>query len=104
VVPVIGTSRDKPPADPSSQKGGLKRDWAENFLADGQVQPNTYPAKWSFSTTTASCSNGFVVYPTGVGGGASAAEIVGYTNLYSGGGRTVESGRLSGSCIFRNLQ
>jgi hypothetical protein len=75
VVPVIGTSRDKPPADPSSQKGGLKKDWAENFLADGQVQPNTYPAKWSFSTTTASCSNDFVFIPQAWGAAPAPRKL-----------------------------
>jgi len=74
-------SRDKPPADPFSRKGGLKRDWSQSLVASGLVQPNMYPAKWSFSTTTASCTQDFVVYPTGV----STAEIVGFTNLYTTG-------------------
>jgi hypothetical protein len=53
------------------------------------VQPNAYPAKFSFSTTTASCSD-FIVYPTGQGGGSSAANIIAYDNLYkaSSGGCT----------------
>jgi hypothetical protein len=47
------------------------------------VQPNTSPAKYSFSTTSASCSD-FVVYPTGAAGASSAANIIAYDNLYSG--------------------
>ncbi len=50
----------------------------------GTVQPNMWPAKFSFSTTTASCSD-FVVYPTGVAGATGAANIVAYSNLYTGG-------------------
>jgi len=49
------------------------------------VQPNTYPAKFSFSTASASCSNDFVVYPTGAQGATGAANIIAYNNLYTGG-------------------
>ncbi len=61
---------------------GLKKDWDEGLLSGGQVQPNMYPAKYSFSTTTASCTNDFVVYPTGVAGATGAATIVAYNELY----------------------
>ncbi len=44
--------------------GDVKTDWNE-ALAVGQVQPNTYPAKFSFTTNTFSCTSDFVVYPTG---------------------------------------
>ena len=47
------------------------------------VQPNVFPAKFNFSTTSASCSD-FVVYPTGAAGASNAANIVAYSNLYSG--------------------
>jgi hypothetical protein len=64
----------------------LKKDWTESFLSGGQVQPNMYPAKFSFSTTTASCASDFVVYPTGVAGASGAANIIAYNNLYVGTG------------------
>jgi hypothetical protein len=51
----------------------------------GAVQPNAYPAKFSFSTSTANCANDFVVYPTGVNGAANAANIIAYNNLYTTG-------------------
>jgi hypothetical protein len=41
--------------------------------------PNQYPAKFSFSTTTASC-NDFVVYPTGVA--PTAATVIAFDNMY----------------------
>jgi hypothetical protein len=53
--------------------------------ATAAVQPNMYPAKFSFSSTIASCSADFVVYPTGVAGAAGAANIVAYSNLYTTG-------------------
>lgn len=53
--------------------------------ATATVQPNTFPAKFSFNTTSASCSNDFVVYPTGAQGATGAANIIGYNNLYTGG-------------------
>jgi len=61
----------------------IRKDWSEP-LAAGQVQPNMYPAKYSFSITTASCSTDFVVYPTGVAGAGAAASIIAYNDLYSG--------------------
>jgi hypothetical protein len=66
------------------KKGKLKKDWNVNLIADGQVQPNMWPAKFSFNIFTASCSD-FVVYPTGVAGSGTAANIVAYNNLYTGG-------------------
>ncbi|MGO9863054.1 MAG: hypothetical protein ACLPLR_05545, partial [Terriglobales bacterium] len=48
------------------------------------VQPNMYPAKYSFSATSASCTD-FVVYPMGTAGAATAASIVAFSNLYTGG-------------------
>ena len=63
--------------------------WSQTSLTAGtsgtvaRVQPNTYPAKYSFSTTTALCSD-FVVYPTGTVGATAASTIIAYSNLYSG--------------------
>src|ERR1019366_8447094 len=39
-------------AKPKKRK--IKKDWVVNLKAGGQVQPNMYPAKFSFSTTVAS--------------------------------------------------
>jgi hypothetical protein len=62
--------------------------WAHATLTGGTagaiVQPNMYPAKYSFSVTTASCSD-FVVYPMGTAGATGAASIVAFSNLYTGG-------------------
>ena len=67
----------------SKNKGNLKKDWAEDLVGHGQVQPNTYPGKFSFSITTASCDTDFVVFPTGAAGATgSAANIVAYNELY----------------------
>ncbi len=62
--------------------------WGGATLSGGKagaiVQPNMYPAKYSFSVTTASCSD-FVVYPMGTAGATGAASIVAFSNLYTGG-------------------
>ena len=44
------------------------------------VLANTFPAKYSFSTTTESCSD-YVVFPTGVGG--TNATLIAYNNIYA---------------------
>src|ERR1700684_2960842 len=64
---------------------GISKDWTETLIADGQVQPNMYPAKFAFFPATASCANDFVVFPTGVAGTGTAANIIGNNNLYSTG-------------------
>ena len=55
------------------------------------VQPNAYPAKYGASLTSASCTNDFVVYPTGEAGGTAAPTIIAYNNLYSSCTGTVPS-------------
>ena len=62
--------------------------WSGGNLSGGAagatVQPNSYPAKYSFGSTTAAC-NDYVVYPTGTAGATGAASIAAFTNLYTGG-------------------
>jgi len=62
--------------------------WGQATLTGGVagaiVQPNMYPAKYSFSATTATCTD-FVVYPTGTAGATGAASIVAFSNLYASG-------------------
>jgi hypothetical protein len=55
--------------------------------ANATVQPNALPAMFGGTSpdiTLASCSD-FVVYPTGQAGATGAANIIAYTNLYTGG-------------------
>jgi hypothetical protein len=59
---------------------------ANTSVLQATVQPNAAPAMYGASMTTASCANDFVVYPTGQAGGASAATIVAYNNMYVGAG------------------
>ena len=67
------------------KKSNIKKDWTQG-ITSGQVQPNTFPAKYGPSLTSASCANDFVVYPTGTAGTATTASIVAYNNLYVGTG------------------
>jgi hypothetical protein len=78
-------------ADPAAsdvRKKKIKRDWAENMNSGASVGAGNYPAKFSFSLTTASCASDpqpdFVAYGTGLAGSATQASIVAYDNLYSG--------------------
>ena len=75
--------RALPDPNGRKQKTDLKKDWNK---AMGTAAPAAvdYPAKWSFSTTTASCANDFVVFPTGQRGSSTQASIVAYYNLYAG--------------------
>jgi hypothetical protein len=63
----------------SSKKGF----WSENMGTGAKVGAGNFPAKYSFSVTTASCSD-YVVFNTGLAGSTTQASIIGYSNLYSG--------------------
>ena len=81
-----------PPAggDTTDIKPKKHRDWSMD-LGAGSMPLNTFPAKWSFSTSTANCASDFVMFPTGTAGSSSQATIVAYNNLYAGCGGTVPS-------------
>jgi hypothetical protein len=51
-----------------------------DFAGGAGLLANTFPAKYSFSTTTESCSD-YVVFPTGVGG--TNATLIAYNNIYA---------------------
>jgi hypothetical protein len=73
---------------PSEQSGLSGADWAQNMGSGASVGAGNYPAKFSFSLTTANCSSAiqpdFTVYNTGLAGSGARASIVAYDNLYSG--------------------
>jgi hypothetical protein len=71
--------------------GEIKGDWSEDMGSGATVGAGNYPAKFSFDTTSANCVTpappvgqqpDYVVYNTGLSG--SSANIVAYTNLYTG--------------------
>ena len=60
----------------------VKLDWSMDLGSGATVGDGQYPAKFSFSTTSASC-NDLVAYNTGVAGvSGGQANIVAYSNLY----------------------
>jgi len=72
-----------PPGRRKRRHNGEKVDWSETLGTGGSLGLGNYPAKYSFSTSTSSCTD-WVVYGTGLAGGMSQATIVAFTNLYSG--------------------
>lgn len=88
----IALRRSQKPLEPKGRGLGrtnrdLKQDWSMNMGSGATVGAGQYPAKFTFDTTTASCSD-FVVYNTGLAGVSGAqANIAAYSNLYelSGG-------------------
>jgi hypothetical protein len=63
--------------------------WSQDLGSGATVGATNYPAKFSFRGTSATCATGpgqpdFVVFGTGVQGSSTQANIVAYTNLYSG--------------------
>lgn len=81
-----------------------KQDWSVSLGGAGaKVGAGFYPAKFTFGTSTASCSD-YVVYNTSLAGSGGQASIIAFTNLYTGGcttpvprprGRTIPAVRYS---------
>jgi hypothetical protein len=71
----------------------ISRDWSVNMGSGASMGADNYAAKYTFSTTTATCGSGaspdFVVFNTGLSGSSTQASIVAYDNLYSGCSGTV---------------
>ena len=67
----------------AEKRQNLTKDWSMNMGLGATVGAGQYPAKFTFDTTAASCSD-FVVYNTSLAGGGSGgqANIVAYSNLY----------------------
>jgi len=69
----------------SKSPGGF---WSEDMGANGIPGNGNYPAKYSFSLTTANCASAtkpdYVVYSTGLLGSGTQASIVAFDNIYSG--------------------
>jgi hypothetical protein len=63
-------------------------DWSMNMGSGASAGLVVFPAKFSFSTTTANCGSAtkpdFVVFNTGLAGSATQASIIAYDNLYTG--------------------
>ncbi|MGD0497902.1 MAG: hypothetical protein ABSC23_05640 [Bryobacteraceae bacterium] len=62
----------------------MNADWSEPMGTGATVGAGNYPAKYSFTTSTPSCSD-FVVFNTSVAGSSTQATILAYTNLYNPG-------------------
>ena len=77
-------------ADPTPEildaaNSGTNGAWSEDLGNNGVPGAGNYPAKFSFSTTTANCSTDYVVYSTGLVGSGTQASVVAFNNLYASG-------------------
>ena len=70
------------PSKPSGNNKPLKTDWSMNLGSGASVGAGQYPAKFTFDSTTANCSD-WVAYNTGIPGvSGGQPNIVAYTNIY----------------------
>jgi len=65
------------------RRNGAKADWSETLGSGGSLGLANYPAKYTFSTSTGSCTD-WVAYGTGLTGSATQATIIAFSNLYAG--------------------
>lgn len=73
---------------PHRQQKPFKRDWAMSLGPGGTVGAGQYPAKFSFSITTAHCGTDtnpdYVAFNTSLTGSATQASVIAFDNLYLG--------------------
>jgi hypothetical protein len=74
----------------------LHGDWSVNLGAGGNISPDSYPAKFTIHSDSASCGSDpnpdYVVFSTGLNANFSTIpSIVAYDNLYTGCGGTTPS-------------
>jgi hypothetical protein len=81
--PEFNRWRKFPPGRGRRHRNDEKVDWSETLGSGGSLGLGNYPAKYSFPTSSASCTD-WVVYGTGLPGGTTQATILAYTNLYTG--------------------
>ena len=72
----------------------MHRDWSTDLGPGATAGPIGFPAKYSFSSTVATCGVAtpipdFITYATGLAGSSSQGTIVAFTNLYVGCGGPV---------------
>lgn len=72
------------------RKAGTKVDWSVS-LENGYVPANMYPAKYRFDATTENCNGDYVFYALTVVSGTQA-NVVGISNLYTGGSSPCNGG------------
>lgn len=63
----------------------IHRDWSTSLGPNATIGAGTYPAKFAFDTSTASCANDFVAMGTNVVGAAAGASATA-TGTFSGSG------------------
>ena len=73
----------------------VRADWSQTLGSGGSAGAGNFPAKYSFSATSAKCASpgppDFVVFGTGLPGASGQASIIAFDNLYSGCTGTVPS-------------
>lgn len=71
------------------KKVKVEKDWSQSLGGTGaSVGPNFFPAKFSYGTTAASCTD-YAAFNTSLAGSATQASIISFTNIYTGCGGTV---------------
>lgn len=68
-----------------TKPGKIKKDWSVSLGSGGKVGAGAFPAKYSFDTSAANCSD-YIVFNTSLAGAAGQASIIAFTQLYVGGG------------------
>ncbi len=79
----------KPKKAKKTKKVPIKKDWSVTLGAAGaKVGAGFFPAKYTYGTTAASCTD-YVAFNTSLAGSATQASVISFTNIYSGCGGTV---------------
>ena len=88
------------------RRNRIQKDWSETLGSNGTTGLGEFPATFTATTGSTSCTSDFAVFNTGLAGTSGQASIVAYNNLYSscnGGTPTVYWAYNTGGTIVNSV-
>lgn len=92
---VLGSFHFKRPGGRGARTPSFHRDWSTSLGAGASMQPGAFPAKFTFDTDSASCSD-YVAFTTNLPA-LAAPSIIAFNNLYAG---TLPVGACTGPSVL----
>jgi len=88
------------------KRNRIKKDWSETLGSNGTTGLGEFPATFTTTAGSTSCTTDFAVFNTGLAGASGQADIIAYNNLYAscnGGTPTVYWAYNTGGTVFNSV-
>jgi hypothetical protein len=98
--------KEKEKVKENKKRNRIKKDWSETLGNDGTTGLGEFPATFTATPGSTSCTSDFAVFNTGLAGTSGQASIVAFNNLYStcnGGTPTVYWAYDTGGTVVNSI-